>query len=266
MTAVYVTHMIKTKIKNDLLKLGLTESEIKFYIAGLELGLATVPAIAERASLSRMSGYNIFKTLNQKGLAEMDLRSYGQKVKCAKPAKLLMLFEEQRRDLDKLATNLPQVVGELNVVYSTVPEELEIHYFRGKEAITKIWDDALNSTKKGDEILVMSSVNYLPTLQDKYSEFLEEVAYRREEKGINQKVLIERSSPPQLNPKEITRLLSEVKYVDIGLTSDQIIYSNKVGFIMPGLEIFGITVLSEEIHNNLAKIFYKLWKSEKNNV
>jgi len=253
--------MIKAKIKKDLCKLGLTESEIKFYIAGLELGLATVPQIAERAGLSRMSGYNIYKTLNQKSLAEMDLRSYGQKVKCAKPAKLLMLFEEQRRDLDKLAADLPQVVGELNVVYSTVPEELEIHYFRGKEAITKIWDDALNTTKKGDEILAMSSVNYLPTLQERYSEFLEEIAYRREEKGINQKTLIERSSPPQLARKEMERLLGETRFIDAGLTSDQLIYANKVAFIMPGVEIFGITILSEEIHNNLAKIFYKLWKA-----
>ncbi|MFH0819086.1 MAG: helix-turn-helix domain-containing protein [Patescibacteria group bacterium] len=258
--------MIKSSIKKDLLKLGLTESEIKFYIAGLELGLDTVPQIAERAGLSRMSGYNIFKTLNSKGLAEMDLRSYGQKVKCAKPAKLLTLFEEQRRDLDKLAANLPQVVGELNVVYSTVPEELEIHYFRSKDAVIKIWNDALNTTKKGDEILVMSSVNYLPTMQEKYMEFLEEIAWRRQEKGINQKILIERSSPPQLSKKEITRLLGEQRYIDAGLTSDQIIYANKVAYIMPGTELFGITVLSEELHNNIAKLFYKLWKAEKSSA
>lgn len=253
--------MIKTKIRKDLLKLGLTESEIKFYIAGLELGLATVPKIAERADLSRMSGYTIFKSLNQKGLAEMDLRSYGQKVKMAKPAKLLMLFEDQRRELDKLAADLPQVVGELNVVYSTVPEELEIHYFRGKEAITKIWDEAMNSTKKGDEILFLSAINYLPTLQDKYVEFLEENYWRRNEKGINQKTLIEKSSPPQLSQKEIHKLFGEVKQQDAGLTFDQIIYANKVAYIMPGTELFAISILSEEIHNNMAKIFYKLWKN-----
>ncbi|MDP3971242.1 MAG: helix-turn-helix domain-containing protein [bacterium] len=105
--------MLKSKLKNDLLQLGLTENEINFYKAGLELGLATIPQIAERAGISRMSGYNIYKSLNHKGMADMDVRSYGQKCKVAKPAKLLTLFEDSRKKLDKLATNLPNVIGEL---------------------------------------------------------------------------------------------------------------------------------------------------------
>lgn len=251
--------MLTAKIKKDLSQLGLTENEIKFYVSGLELGLATVPQIAERAGLSRMSGYNIFKTLNQKGMAEMDLRSYGQKCKVAKPAKLLTLFEEQTRHLDKLATNLPNVIGELNVLYASVPEDLEIHYYRAKEAVIKIWDEALTNTKKGDDILTISAIDFAPTLGEHYVEFLEELAVRCEDKKIHHKLILEQTGSYSLDRQTIQHIFPESKLMKLGATCEQMVYADYVAYIFPGRELFAITIHSKELANHHSRMFYSLW-------
>lgn len=251
--------MLTTKLKKDLSQLGLSENEIKFYVAGLELGLDTVPQIAERAGLSRMSGYNIFKTLNQKGLAEMDLRSYGQKCKVAKPAKLLTVFEQQTKELDKLATDLPNLIGELNVLYASVPEDLEIHYYRSKEAIMKIWDEALTNAKKGDDILTISAVDFAPTLGGQYIEQLEEFAARCEEKGIHHKVLIEQTGSFTYDRSALQKVFPESAFLKLGATVEQMVYAEHVGFIFPGKELFGITIHSKELANHFSRMFYTLW-------
>lgn len=251
--------MLTTKLKQDLLKLGLSDNEIKFYVAGLELGLATIPQIAERAGLSRMSGYNIFKVLSHKGMADMDVRSYGQKCKVAKPAKLLTLFEDQRKSMDKLATNLPNLIGELNVLYSSVPEDLEIHYFRAKEAVTKIWDEALTNTKKGDDILTLSAIDFAPTFGEQYMEFLEELAIRCEEKGIHHKLILEKSGSYSVERKVIQDLFPESVQMKLGATCEQMVYADYVAYIFPGKELFGITIHNRELANHHARMFYTLW-------
>lgn len=251
--------MITSKLKQDLLQLGLSDNEIKFYVAGLELGLATVPQIAERARLSRMSGYNIFKSLSQKGMASMDVRSYGQKCKVAKPAKLLSLFEDERKSLDKLATNLPNLIGELNVLYSSVPEDLEIHYFRAKEAVTKIWNEALTNTKKGNDILTMSAVDFGPTLGEQYVEWLEDIALRCTEKGIHPKFILEKSGSYSLSRQVVQEIFPESVQLKLGATCEQIVYADTTAYIFPGKELFGITIHNKELANHHSRVFYSLW-------
>lgn len=251
--------MLTSTLKKDLLQLGLTDNEIKFYVAGLELGLATIPQIAERAGLSRMSGYNIFKSLNQKGMADMDVRSYGQKCKVAKPAKLLTVFEANRKQLDKLATNLPNLIGELNVMYASVPEDLEIHYYRAKEAVTKIWDEALTNAKKGDDILTLSAVDFAPSFGERYVEYLEELAYRCEEKGIHHKLILEKTGSYTVDRKTIQHIFPESVQMKLGSTVEQMMYADTVAYIFPGKELFAITIHSKELFNHHSRMFYTLW-------
>lgn len=257
------TKPINQKLRADLSKLGFSESEIKFYVAGLELGLGTIPQIAARAGLSRMSGYTIFKALRQKGMAEIDVRKYGQKVKVAKPAKLLSMYEENRRSLDTLGKNLPSLVGELNIIYASVPEDLEIHYFRAREAITKIWNEAWTNTKKGDEILWISAVDYFATLNPNFYEFFDEMKTICDEKGINQKVVFEKTAQVVLTKKEKDKYFKEYKNMGLGQTMDTLIFEDTVAFIFPGAELFGITIRSEELANNQSRSFYKLWNMNK---
>lgn len=256
--------MITTKLKQDLLQLGLTDNEIKFYVAGLELGLATIPQIAERAGLSRMTGYNIFKLLSQKGMADMDVRSYGQKCKVAKPAKLLNLFEQQRKTLDKLATNMPNLIGELNVHYASVPEDLEIHYFRAKEAVTKIWDEALTNTKKGDDVLIISAVDYAPTLGEQTVELYEEQQLRATEKGIHLKLILEKTGNYLIARQTVQQIFPESMQLKLGATCDQLIYADVVAYIFPGKELFGITIHNKELANHHSRMFYTLWNKTYN--
>ncbi|MDP3971243.1 MAG: hypothetical protein Q8P90_06180 [bacterium] len=145
------------------------------------------------------------------------------------------------------------------VLYASVPEDLEIHYYRAKEAITKIWDEALTNSKKGDDILTISSVDFAPTMGEKLVEYLEEIAYRCEEKGIHHKVILEKTGSYTLDRTIIQDIFPESVQMKLGATVEQMVYADTVAYIFPGKELFAITIHSKELSNHHSRIFYTLW-------
>lgn len=68
-------------IELELRKLGLTEKEVRVYLAGLELGPSSVKKISEMAKITKPTAYEIIKDLERKGLFAETLKERKQKKK-----------------------------------------------------------------------------------------------------------------------------------------------------------------------------------------
>src|SRR3989339_620491 len=86
-------------INEKLTKLGLTESEVRIYMAMLKIGASTVQDIAKEARLSRTAVYQIMTELEHKGLVS----TFYQK------KKKLMVAE----DPEKLEGYFSQYIGDM---------------------------------------------------------------------------------------------------------------------------------------------------------
>ena len=61
-------------LKDDLINLGLSEEEVKVYLATLELGGGYVSTIASRAKVHRVTCYNTLGNLVEKSLIHFSKR------------------------------------------------------------------------------------------------------------------------------------------------------------------------------------------------
>ena len=79
--------------KEQILKeYGLSDNEIKVYLASLSLGTSKVNEISKKADLLRTTTYEVLKTLVEKGLVSYVIKSGVRYFEAAYPNKLINIL------------------------------------------------------------------------------------------------------------------------------------------------------------------------------
>ena len=95
-----------TPIELELRKLGLTEKEVRVYLASLELGPSSVLNIAQKTGLARPTTYEIVKSLENKGLFAETKQKKKRYFVAQSPERILGLLRVQKEKLKKKRENL----------------------------------------------------------------------------------------------------------------------------------------------------------------
>lgn len=237
-------------MEEELKEFGLTDKEIKVYLACLKLGTALVQDIAKEAKTYRTYTYEILKSLKEKGLVSYIIKSGKQYFEVAKPEKLLNILKEKEQKIQKL---MPQ----LEAVYKSVVEKPKIEVYEGKEGIKTIIDDLISI---GKDILVYGSTKKQLSLLNFY---FPNYIKRRVKASIKIKILTERSKETEEQKKRDKEELRETRFFPQGtdLPTAINIYDNKIAILSLEKEILGIIIESENIANTQRMIFNLLWKS-----
>jgi len=117
----------------ELRKLGLTEKEVKIYLAGLELGPDSVQNIAKKAGLTRPTTYEIIRSLENKGLFAEAKEKKKNQFFAQSPEKILGILRIQKREIEEKEREFIRIIASLEAKY---PKEKEgIKLFKGKEGL-----------------------------------------------------------------------------------------------------------------------------------
>lgn len=123
--------MITTPIELELRKLGVTEKEVRVYLAGLELGPSPVQKISEIAKIARPTTYEIIKKLEAKGLFA-ETKQRGKRVFLAQsPERILGLLRIQKREIEEKEREFIRIIAALESKYS----KEGIRVYKGKEGL-----------------------------------------------------------------------------------------------------------------------------------
>lgn len=125
----------------EALKLyGLSDKELKVYLALLSTGQATVNQIAEKTDLVRTTTYDILKKLRENALVGSVVKNKILYFEAADPAKLIQILEEKRSAINDVLPNLrAKRLG--------LPQKPTLELFEGKEGIKTIYQDILEQQK-----------------------------------------------------------------------------------------------------------------------
>ena len=119
-------------IELELRKLGLTEKEVRIYLAGLELGPDSVQNIARIARLTRPTAYGIIKKLEEKKLF-IETKQKGKRVFSAQsPENILGILGAQEREIEEKQREFIRIIAALEARYSKEKENIRV--FKGKES------------------------------------------------------------------------------------------------------------------------------------
>ena len=120
-------------IELELRKLGLTEKEVRVYLAGLELGPSSVKNIAQKAGLTRPTAYEIIKGLEGKGLFAEAKQKKKRLFVAQSPERILGILRVQKREIEEKEREFIRIIAALESRYSLKGEGIKT--FKGKEGL-----------------------------------------------------------------------------------------------------------------------------------
>lgn len=245
-------------LKFVLQKLGLSEKEIKVYLAMLSIGPSAIRKIAAKAEINRGTTHEALKTLQREGLVAYYHKEKHQHFTAENPRVLENIVNRKKEEIGNIEKNLKSIIPELSSLSEAAGGRAVVKFYENYSGIRTILEDALDSAGKLDkkEYAAYSSSEISPYLYHKkaFPNFTEE--------RIKRKIYVRTiASGPGGNTygqderKWLTKKESAPTYT--------LIYGGKVAMISIGKNNIphGLIVEDEGIYKTQLSIFNSVWKS-----
>ena len=122
-------------------EIGLSNTEVKVYLALLELGSALAGEITKKSMVNRTNVYDALERLIEKGLVSYVISANRKVFEPVKPERLQNILKEKQEKLDS-------ILSELKLKYKMSKPKEEATIFKGKKGIKSILEDALKEKKE----------------------------------------------------------------------------------------------------------------------
>lgn len=234
-------------VRSVLSELGLSEGEIKVYLALLKLGSTPVSKIKEETNLHRTTIYDFLEKLLNKGLMSYVIRNNVKYYSAAPPQKLFDFLKEKQ---DKLE----QVLPELQKLHQFQQEEVKVEVYKGAEGLKTVMLECIKIGKETvgfgiDDGLFKKA---LPTFIEQYQRLLEE-------HNIHERLLAKMNAEYYFHTKQ-----TKYKYLPADLFSptSTLIYGNRIQIVMWEPSLMTIVVDNKKLAESYRRHFEALWNME----
>lgn len=237
------------EIRKVLGDVGLSEGEIKVYLALLKLGSVQVSKIKEETNLHRTTIYDFIEKLLNKGLINYAIRNNVKYYNATHPNKLLDFITEKEE-------NVREILPSLAKLAETKKEEIKVEVYKGVEGFKVVLNDVIRTGQDmaGFGIDEMKFKDRFPILMEQH--------FKKEKTaGIKERLLTSENIKFVFD-KETTqyRYVSE----EFFNPTPTIIYGNKV--VMMVWEPLTIVVIeNSDLADSYRKHFEMLWNAASEN-
>lgn len=145
-------------ILTQLEALGLSENEVKVFLASLELGSATAQELAAKAAVVRPTAYVAIGGLTKRGLMSSFIKGKKKYFTAEKPSKLLKLVQEEKKKLADHEEKLKRVMPELEALISLSADKPEVKYYEGLEGLSRMQEMVFESKAQSIDIIGSAEV------------------------------------------------------------------------------------------------------------
>src|SRR3989344_4486298 len=137
-------------------ELGLTNGEIKVYLALLRLGETTSGPLGEESEISVSKIYSILERLARRGLVSHIVKRKVKYFQAADPGRLLDYIREKENKLAEQETSLKEeLIPQLKLMGGTAITEETAQVFDGLKGIQTARERTLHIMKKGEEMWII---------------------------------------------------------------------------------------------------------------
>jgi len=243
-------------IKDALLDLGLTEKEVRFFLASYFAGPSSINEVARNAKIERSTAYLIAQTLLNEGYLIEDFKQYKKIISTIEPKTLLTKLLARQRQLGRHELLMQEKLPELQAIHQASAIRPHVKTYEGVKGLLAVWKDIL--TESQEVLLWTNQETEKNVFSEKYhSLFIAE----RVKKHIPMRVLaVNNSKGKQLVKKDLSYLRkTKLLPKNISFSSETYIYGNKIATLDYNKEIIGIIIESEQIVQSHKAIFEMTW-------
>ncbi len=242
-----------------LRKLGLTDGEIKVYLALIRLGETTSGPIVDESGISVSKVYSILNRLANKGLASHIVKRKTKYFKAADPDRLLVYLKEKEDELFEQEQRLKGMVSLLKLENETAVTTETAQVFDGMKGIQTARERTLQIMKGGDEMWIIGIAR--TPYDGMMSPYFKEYHARRYGKGIFCRYLYNESAKKPFGETSESYPLSEVRYMPEGIVTHgwMEIYADTVTIGINKGHSFSIVIQNQELANSFKTYAQLLW-------
>ncbi len=233
---------------------GLIPSEIKAYIASLEIGSSTNGEIAKKAKLNRSNCNEALKRLAEKGLVSYVIKANKRYYEASDPKNILKLVNEKQKKIEN-------IISKLEEKRKLPKKEQEANIYEGYKGIKTVFEDILNSLNPGDEYLVFSAT----AVPKHFENFIKHWTKTRIKKKIKLKIIYNEEEKSMIEQRKKEKL-NEIRVLPKEYITPAVvnIYGNKTATILWNKEPLAFVVKNKEYADSFRQYFNLLWKIAKN--
>jgi len=236
------------RINQSLYELGLNQKESEIFLALLELGSSSVPAISRKSAQPKTSCYDVLEKLRYKGFVSTFQKKKTKYYLANDPEKIINSAKEKIANLEK---KLP----ELRALYGNLRCKPSVRLYEGREQMSIILKEILEEAT--ELIGFASSDDVLNELQKRHQYFLKE----RIERKIPLKLILIDSPLARERQKIGLSELRTVKIVpkDYQFHEATYVWNNKVAMLAFTNELISIVIESKQLADMQRAFFFNLW-------
>lgn len=234
--------------------LGLTNAEIKIYLALLELGTSTAGPIIKRTSLQNSVVHLTLSKLVEKGFISFIKKGGVREYSAMDPENMLKFIDEKRNKFQQILPELKnRQAGKIN-------QEVEIYH--GFKGLKSMLYELIRDAKRGEEFLFFVFDVENPEVYENVYNF-----YKNEfHKERMDKKLIERGVSPTNLKENISQARwtkSCVRYANFPVPTNISIFQDKIAFTPWDDGEISILVRSKQLADSFRGLFNSIWKLAK---
>ncbi len=239
------------ELSSALEHLGLNEKQAKVYLALLQMGSGSVPAISIKAGTKRPTTYLILEELRMKGLTTLLPKKVKAIYTAESPQKLM---EDQREKEEIIKSNLPELLA----IYNSKKEKPKVTFYQGEENIINLYN---NDIFKENTLEIYGSIEAISSVFSKIEynlkKFEDQKTKIRELLQADEKS-IEYSKKYFSENHQVKIAPSKFKF-----PTDNIIFGNKIAIFSYKNTPMAVVIESSDVVETYKSMFEIIWNSTK---
>ena len=241
---------METEILEDI---GMTQGEIKVYLALLELGESNAGPIKKKTKLQNSVVHLCLGNLIGKGLVNYIEKGRRKFYTSTEPEHLIGFLDEKRRRLQEI---LPALIKK-----QKEQVKYKVNIYEGQKGLKVIHEDILKDLKYGGEFFVLGAPK---EANEQFEPYFLDFHKRRIKQKIRLKIIYKSDVKEHAKIREKMEF-TEVKYLPEALTSPMWIttYKSKSILFVMGDILLGIVIENKTISENFKEYFELLWNLSK---
>lgn len=243
-----------------LQEIGLTESEIKVYLAMLKLGQTTAGKIVDEAKVTRSKIYDILERLKDKGLVGYIIKESTKYFSATNPNNLLRYLDEKEK----------KIQDEKDSIKAILPELLDQQKLSQKDKIAEVFI-GVNGMKNAFNVLVEEFESKEPYYAfgagkgeniEQVQIFFSQLHLRRKEEKVKSFIIFNESSRGLFKEQEKSKFV-EVRYIKQSTPTAINVYKNYTIMAILTKEPITLLIKNKETADSFREYFKLMWKIAK---
>lgn len=240
--------------------IGLTGSEIKVFLALLELGESSKGDIVKRAGIAASKIYDVLDKLIGKGLASYIVKNNVKYFSAANPKRIKDYIKNKKESLIEQEQEFNKFLPSLEKIYESLNEDTVIEIYKGWKGMETVYGNLLSKAKKGDYCYILGAGKGEKELQLEL--FFSKYRKIALDKGIITKIIFNESARDYVSLIENNiGEIKEKRFLFNNTPSEIVIYKDNLIILLRKADPIVIYIKDKETAESFLNYFNELWKN-----